>query len=523
MTLDADLYSSANAFITNLPDVLSRSWRDQFGDLGSGQIVMDYADSDLSACTRKRIIKFSDNGTVRFACVIGPRAQTTIGPDEKASKQRTIGGPGVATLLNGARVFGGTGLRLPAQQRFFGWPTGVYDDSSWPNAQELWRQDSVLYGYGTLYPSGWPDPTAWWVWSRLPVAGPPPHPVGISYFRGQLVVPDDGDVRFYIAADDAWKLYIADELVQQRTDEFGWRSVSPFTQYLTAGTYQIAIEAENVYRVSDATNYAGLLFAAYSTGFGGIDVDLLLHTDDIGSFVCSDYPAVAPGMTAGAIVKAILDENHFLGVLSEVTQGAWDETQDENGDPWDVELNVAYNVGTSLLDVVKNLAATAIDWWVDPDTLELKLYNKGTLGVASGVTFSEGTHYTGLTHQESELPPTHLLTRKTSGGYTVLSSGAGGQTVLGFLEATTAPDDGQATKAADAVFAIPADTLTGTIESRAGAVPYVDIKPGDRFTTIDIGGSASTSTLVALTVTDRPAGDDGTVGGDPIYGIEATQ
>lgn len=523
--LDVDLYSSANAFIKNLPDVKARSWRDPGPNaVGSGAITMDLGDAALADCTRKRILKFKDGGTIEFAVVIGPRAQTTIGTQEKASKERTLGGSGVAQLLGGARVFPDSGLLVlqAPQQRALGWPSSDFDDSSWVPAQELYRQDSVLFGYGTLYPAGWRDPTAWWVWSSMIGAhgADPPMQVGTSYFRATLVVPDTGDVRFYTAADDAWKLYLAGELIGQRNDEFGWRDVSPFTKYLQAGSYQVGIEVANVYRPSTATNYAGLLFAAYSTGFGGIDVDLLLHTDDVGSFVCIDYPAAAPGMTPGAAVKAVLDENHFLGILTEITQGAWTETTDENGNAWAAAPNLAINVGSSMLDLLGALSAVC-DWWVDPDTLQLRLYNKGGRSSASGITLVEGTHYRDLAHQDAEQPPTHYLVRKTDGSYLLVDGGGSGQVVVGFLEASTAPDDGQADTAVAAVAATPADTLRAAVESRAGAVPNVDYRPGDTFATVDMDGTNRTWTLTALTVANLPADEDGTVGGEALYAIEA--
>lgn len=522
--LSVELYSSANAFIKTLDDVKQISFRDVNGDAGSGQIEMDYGDADLADCTRKRILKFLDDGDTKFACVIGPRSQSTIGAQEKASKRRSLGGVGVAGLLRNACVLSelDVGLQSP-QQRGFGYMSSDFDDSAWDAATQLYLQGEPVFGYGPLYPAGWPDSTAWWIWSRLPEATPgptlPPMPVGKIYARKQLVVPDDGEVAFYIACDDAWKMWVAADMVAQRNEAYAWREVTTHKMFLPAGTYQLAFELENVARPSVETNYAGFLFAAYSTGFGGINVDLLLHSDD--TWLVSDYPTEAPGMTPGALWQIVLDELHFLGFLTEVTQGAWTDALDSDGNAWTETVCMTVPVGQDLFTLARAMDATCMDWWIDPDTLQLELYNQGARGGSSGVTLSEGTHYRDLSHQDAEQPPTHLLVRKSTGEWTLLDSGDSSQPVLTYMDAGGAPDDGQATKSGAAVFAHPADTLSAAVESRSGAEPWVDYTPGQTFSTIDIGGTVRTWTLDSITAASLPENDDGRVGGEALYAIEA--
>lgn len=521
MGIEVDVYTPANVFVATLTAAFDRGWRHELRGAGSGMVSILRDDAQRSICARKRLLKFKLDGTIRFASVIGPRPQNTIDAGEEAAETMKLGGAGVNTLLANAPIIPELGIGRSAGTRWFNGASHDYDASTWDPAVELYRQDDDANGYGPLYPEGFPDSTAWWIWCRAGAFADPPMPVGVAPFRYEWDETDEHDMAFFIAADDGWRFWLDGDLVEERVEAFAWQRYTRVDRFLTPGHHVIYIEAENIDRpLTSVTNFAGLIFAGYRTFFG-VPNDLVMHSDD--TWVCQDYPAEMPTMTPGEIAIAALGEAHFIGAIAEITQGAFTATLDENGDPWDTSVNISIQVGATFLDLLMMLAETAIDFEVDPATLQLRIYNKGSLGGATAVSLDQGTHLLALDHPDEDDPPTDLLVKLADGTYTYVLGGNPGQPVFRYLEAGTASSVGQAERAADAVFARSPSQVSGSTLDITGDRPYVDWRPGSTISTPDIDGAAADTLVMAIVVADRPPDGNGYVDGDPLFAFEGYQ
>lgn len=474
----------------------SRQFLHQAGpDTGSGLLRIHKDDAAVASLPAGAIVQCLLDGTARFAWVVEPYEQTSVG--EGPELLRTVSGRGTLALWESGIVYPalGIGRITPAgAARAFSWASPDYDDSGWGAATQIKQQSSTAAPWSGA-PQDWPDPTAYWIWSRAAVAGPPPQPVGTSYFRKHFNLGAEKTIAFFFTADDGFDLYLDGNRVAGETVAFQWGETKRFDVFLDAGDHYLAVRGENITRASASTNVAGFILSGIETDEGGQTLgSVVVNTDN--TWARSDYPAAPPGWTPGKILRTLLNEVKARDTVpqpSPLTNMTVDfsDTLDSAGTPW-TEIDVSFPVGSSYLEVIAQLCETSIDVMMAPDQLVLHAWVKphGT-DVSSTVVFSptNGT-LTKLSHRGNPISATHALAQYADGRwYEVSRSAAVRKEValqLGTAESTEAVD-----RVADALFdrtAVASEVPACQVEPTSGKTPYADF---NIFYTVSVTDSAS--------------------------------
>ena len=203
------------------------------------------------------------------------------------------------------------------------------------------------------------------------------------------------------------------------------------------------------------------------------------------------YPAVQPGWSVGQIVDDMLVEAQGRSSLTGHTLGFTDFT-DSDGDPWQGTQGggtyipaFSMAVGASLLDALESLVDQGwIDFHMKPGVPQLEVWNQGSAGGQSGVTFTEGVNILSLSVRQSPVIYDKLLVKWSGGFITVGTNGREGYLTL------NAQDEDEAYRRANVVLADiqnPDPAILLEIEPIAGSQPYLDFGVGDYVTITGIG------------------------------------
>lgn len=518
--------ASPTTLLATLTTDSDRAWRHQYNDVGSGALTIHADDANASLLMGGNIVRFELNGTVRFAIVLQRPSRKTVAENE-AQRLLQARGLGVLALMDRDVLLpeNGVGRRSPSH-RLFGFMSKYYDVGveMWPFAVDVGAHS---------HPQGWADDKislALWIWGQPEVVGPPPQPVGDNYFVRDYTLADAGDYVAFVTADDGYELYVDAALEAQATREFFWRNFDRVPMTLDAGPHRFAIRGINSERPgNEATNIAGVHFSLWSTTDGGqLDTEILVSDED---WYARAYPVHPPAVTPYLIMREAVAEVQALGAthLPGISVGA-DNSVDSNGNPWTIHLDIGWPVGTSLLAVLRTLVEQGVDVEMDPATLELKLYNGGTLGTdyTSGpgtISLTEGVNFgeEGEGHDGEDALANSALVQHHTGEWALLEDVSsavvhGSRVVL--LTAGTAPSADAADRTAEAVFrdyAEPHDMVRAQVERRGnGEDPYDDWEPGDSVLAPGMTDAPTDTLILALTVSE----DDN---GKAIFRFEGSQ
>lgn len=522
------IYEAANpsTLIAEVPWATGKQWLHQLNETGSGQVVVHQRDDTYLAnpdlLEYGNIVRFALDGTDRFAFVIETRDFPPVPPDEYLGLEWTCSGRGVLALLADAIVMPEGFIEGSlVRQRTFGFTATSYDDSAWVSATQIQQQSSTSGPVTDWYanPAGWPDGTAYWIWSRALSAGV--MPAGTCYFRQTFTVASGIRAAVFATCDNALRLWLDDMLLIDNTPDGDWRQLFREDVVLAAGTHQIAVEATNV--VPDGATYgvgpAGLLVSVYEIDTGGAPTGSpLVNTDS--SWLALDYPASVPGMSIGQILKTLIDEAQTRGALNGITLG-FDETADSNSAYWDEEPDLALDIGTSLLDVVQTFVEQYVDVEMTP-TLVFNVYNKGTLGsdLTGSVSLLKGEDFHELRGEGHDHLTNAILARDDTGALSTRTDAvslAFAKRKELYLELALAPSMSRAQDMSAQVleeFAEPTIELQGKVTKGSGV--YVSWTVGDMILMPDASGSPVDTNVISIAVEEDDAGN-------PSFSIEATQ
>jgi hypothetical protein len=518
--------ASPNTLVKTLTKAFGRAWLHQLNDVGSGTISIHPTDAELVATPSVlhygNIFRFELDGTERFAFILENRSIPPAPQDEETGRIWTLSGRGVLALLDDAIVYPeGTVVGSTARQRRFDWTAIVYDDSSWVAATQIQKQSAASGApepqWVTL-PGNWPDGDAYWIWSREGVAGYPHMPIGTSYFRKTFTLDTAMDVAVFATCDNRFTFWLDGTQILEGDD---WRTTYRFDLPLTAGTHQIAVTGTNDPLSNPqptSTDPAGLLVAIIEVDENGnLTGTPLVRSDS--SFLTLDYPSVVPGMSVGEIWRILIDEAQARGGLAGVTKGFLDAT-DARSVAWTAgeaiggvfTVNVALDIGTSYLDVMRTFVEQWIDVEMTPD-LELRLYNKNTLGTdrTGTVTLEVGTDFEELGPLNGQFHLTNsILARDTTGLLTEREDAGSLGTYKRretYLELALAPTESRAQAMSSEVlieFAQP--TIQGNARVIASSGPYASWQPGDTITIPDPTNTAVATSILAISVEEDETG-----------------
>ncbi len=387
------------------------------GDIGASWLVID---GELQAHPYRSLwVRFELDGIPAFSMKVEQAEGTYVSPSEDVGREVTITGRGPLGRLEG-------GLVLPYHyddrysfSRFFPWSkerifnahTPELDDSGWATPPvSIASQDGVA---GLVpspwegYPSGFPDPYAWWVWSELP-DGSGDNPDGDVYFRYHFNSPGDAyDKNIYavfIACDNECEIWLdgikVTEINGGEDDaREGWTNTTRFDFQDHAYTFEgdlagriISMKATNSPLASGGVNPGGLIMTVFAVpAIGSPDIgDPSQGLADGGNLVGKTggsldirmlpRPAVAPYFTPGQILRILIEENQRFNLL---TQWSWTftDTTDSSGAAWDEDLRLfeqTFQIGRTILDVLKQMAESQIDFSCDVTGYVLHVWNKGS-------------------------------------------------------------------------------------------------------------------------------------------------
>lgn len=511
--------------IDALADSAKRKWLHELNDSGSGSLMVHTKDAVLTLnpgiLDYGNIIRFSLNGTERFASIIEAKRIPPAGEGEESDAWWEVSGRGVLALLEDAIVYPEASVEGSLQrQRAFDWTAIVYDDAAWIAATQVQRQDATG---GTVpdyngFPLDWPDPLAYWIWSRAQ-SSPTWTPAGTSYFRKTFTMAAAGEVFIFATADNNFRLWLDGELVFDVAERgFRWGETFKEQRFLSAGDHQLAAEVINYDSASGGASPAALLVSVTQNAMGSPGT-VIVRSDS--SWVCLDYPSEVPGMSVGEILRILIEEAQDRGALPGITISTFTDETDSSASLWSSEPDIALDIGTNYLDVIRTFVEQFVDVAMTPD-LEFKVYNKGTLGsdLTGSVALVVGTHFEREETEGQDLDTNAVLARDTLGALTTredATSIATRKRKETYLELALAPNATRAREMCDEIFvdhASPAVQMTSRVTAASG--PYTTWTVGDTIITPGPDGTPTDTTVLSIGVEEDDAGH-------PVYHAEGAQ
>lgn len=500
---------------------IERRWLDDLLDTGSGSLKVHVFDPVLddfpTILAYDNIVRFALHGTDRFAFIIEGKALSPAPVEEDAGRWWEISGRGVLAMIERALVFPeGQVTGAMIRQRTFGFMAAAFDDSLWTNAIEIQRQDAAGTYQGA--PDGWPDPLAFWIWSRGPVSGA--MPTGTSYFRKQFSIAAATPVSILAAGDNEYRLWLDDDLIIDNLSApyAGWHDPQRWDGALEAGDHILAVEAINKPLRTGGNSMAAFICSVIATDDNhALSTTILERTDS--SWLADDYPVDIPGMTPGQILRVLIEEAQARGVLAGVTLG-FDDALDSNSAAWTVAPYISVDIGTNYLNFAKTLMEQHIDMDMSPE-LVLLAYAKGTQGHdrTTGVGAVElivGRDFEELTAQGDENGGNShvanaLLLRDQTGALVTREDAV---SLLSrprkesYIELASAPNMAAAQLAADTMLverAYPTVQMQGKVTEASG--PYSFFFKGDLVLMPSMRGVPTETSVLAITVSEDEAGN----------------
>lgn len=375
----------------------ARSWRDELNEAGSGELTLQNDDPALpSFALPNSLVNFYLAGVLSFTLLLESFFATDIDQLEEAAETTVFKGRGHLALLDRILVYPGLGVgKKPIEEdRAFNWTARAYDDSTWVPATLVTTVGDAKTNWDGGDPDvqwdpDFPDDTAEILWASdgtVSAAG-----VGDCYFRQFVTIPYDGTYALIAAMDNYGEVYPDGVLVvtpgQSESLEVGFKSRSQVTLEFTAGSHLIACKCTNAIGV--ASNPAGQAWAIYEIDALGKLGSLIAHSE-AASTVMVEYASEPPGMSPGQAIILAVAEGQARGCLPDLAY-SFDEVLDTNGDPWPIVADIATKVGTTLLQFLRELSGTYIDFAMAPGTLTLDAYIRGGLGGTPGVNYHSPT------------------------------------------------------------------------------------------------------------------------------------
>jgi len=558
------LWDSTRAINYGVLDAASKvTVRDPANQIGGGSLTIPRTATHANQITGGRIVAVEVWNDDTSAYVPAYQWRVEDKPDMiiapvKSSLILTPAGRGVEQDWEVSQVdpYGGVN-RVPwGDVRYFGWQAPELPEDDWVapdvRATQASRTSVVPQGLGGL-PYTWPVPRSKWISGQEPTTLTS-DPVGFTYYRYHFETFIPLQVTIYVAADDLFVCALDGvEIMEEQTvsesafDDSYYRRLR-----LPAGEHVLAVRVENlsfeeifessvtefnpsllnVAVMADITPIPSAPFLAepddwgvpnlmqtrvllFATGpDGGYNLDDLpwpyigenYEGADFGNWKALPYPAQAPGMTPGRILKLLYDEAVARGELSNWNI-TWTSYRDSNNVIWPDEIpDFNVRVGATYMEVLTQLVEQGyIDWAVSPDSLTMNIWIAGTVHTAQPAVFEEGVNLRTCLHTDKwGLGRTKIMAR-TKDGWVRKGSGHR-QSVMSIpdMEKARIPDFLQ--KQIDRTNA-DADTMSIDIISIDHIhTPYVGFSNFDTITAPDANNEPFTDRVLGITLSEMTVG-----------------
>lgn len=395
--LTAKAISITDRLASGTPTVLTnsimREWREELSEAGFGSFVLMH-DNALTGSVDwlpNQLVDFYIGSTLAYTILVEQYESVDIDERAEEREQKTqYKGRGHVAVTDRIATYPalGVGHRPIEEDRAFNYTNPAYDDTAWIPATHVATvgEGKTIWVSGlpfALWDEDFPDDTASILWASdgtTTNAG-----TGDCYFRHQITVPNTGPMKLFAGVDNRGEVFFDGASVMTpgygnsfKNVEFGFTVISAaFFESVTAGTHYIAATGTNQ---SSAGNPAGVAWALYETDENGVLGTLIAHSNPV-EVVMVEYASEPPGMTPGEAIILCLDE-----ALERQADPLWQEIrdnltftdrEDSSGNSWPIYADMGTKIGTSLFVLLRELAATYIDFSMTPGSFILNAWIKG--------------------------------------------------------------------------------------------------------------------------------------------------
>lgn len=414
ITAEAVTIADLSTVVGTFPLMEDYGWLVQRSDVGSFVLTLNNLDPARAfIVTPNTLINFYLFGTLAATGWFENRDTNELATDEEPEETSTYRGRLHGGLVDLITLDPPGGLeRWPiADDRNFNYTDPAYDSSAWVtptnvstvlNAQTNWAGGTDP---AVQWDPDFPDPgTIQILWASDGTdtdAG-----VGDCYYIEVITAATTGTHALVTAADNYGEVYIDGQPMatpgQESDLRIGFTRMTKQLFDLTAGDHLLAAKCTNAPGASP--NPAGIAWAVYESNALG-QLDTLIAYSNTTDVVMLEYQTQTPGMTPGAAIIAFLAEAAAragvdpLAIANLVTV-SFTVDEDTAGTPWPVTADMATKVGRTLLEFLRELAETYIDWRMRPGTLILDVWVKDGQGDILDVNYERGTTLTS--HNEKE-------------------------------------------------------------------------------------------------------------------------
>jgi hypothetical protein len=373
---------------------------------GSFQVV----NADVGAIDVEDVIRVWLDGNLIFVFLVEQIARATIAPGEESAQVTKVSGRGLLALLDDTVVYpaGGVGSLPVSDHRLFFFGMLGYDDSGapWEDANQ-----QAYYGQPVMTPN-WHDTEdppnraphefpaigANYIWNSL--GDVDDAPVGTVYFRKTFTLSAAANMVFYASGDNLWQLWLDGiEILGEIADGTTWLDTQRSKVFsMSDGPHVLAARVTNTppFEYPDHTfapNPAFLIVAGYTVNTATGEETGYLETDN--SWRVTSYLTEAPPITCGQVLNILLAESFARACI--VPDPSFTNALDSDGQPWNTRgaatepiTDFTTNIGSSLLDVLRQMAETYVDFELNYATFVLSVWDKSAHIPTPGVALVSG-------------------------------------------------------------------------------------------------------------------------------------
>lgn len=389
--------------LATLDASFGREWQDELNEVGSASMHIGNEEDQSTLVREGDVVRFEDDGWAAFAWLVREIERQQIAEGEEEGQTTSFTGPGLLAVMQEAVVYPSNGLEMRPieEKRYFSWQSNDYQDDWWGYAQLY----PVVNGYqpGT---DEWPvgmapgdgmhaGVTEWPLIGCPRITAPGADywlaPGGWSYMRKAFYIDPGDNVRtlvVYVVADDRCLVWFDG---QKMSESFDWSNsnddLTEFSVEVTPGWHVIAAAVGNSDLGPMWSDYFGRWINPWSfmTAVYRMNEDTMeregnpmLVSDETWKGVF--YPPHPPGWTPGEVlIRLFWEAQGMRSGLAGIGYTFTGEV-DSAGAPWPEVGDIATDVGSDYLTVLKELAETYIDFWMEPGTFTLHAWIKGTRG-----------------------------------------------------------------------------------------------------------------------------------------------
>jgi hypothetical protein len=348
---------------------------------GSGGISVVSTHPSVAQLTTGRVVRLSSSDGVEQCFTIDDKPDEPVRAEGRDLVVR-VSGDGLLSRWREALVAPWIEVTdFPKSSvRLFNWSSPGLDVSGWSDTVYAHTRSTS----NPQRPIAWLDEIAQWIG---PAAENPSMTSGYWYLDAEFTLGSDTQIVFPASADDEMVTALDGVTLIDERPEFPaqvWWYTHRAGVLVPAGTHTYRARIGNVV---GPTAFIGAAWESDGTTSG--DPVWLTNADPLEDFSldwkCLAFPSSAPGFTAGAIIRILLEEAQDRGELTGWTL-SFDDDEDTDGNPWPIIPEFSCKVGESLYQVLDKLSGTWIDCAAGDSGLVMNAWDKSAgRGTATAV------------------------------------------------------------------------------------------------------------------------------------------